>query len=141
MSVRALYDADIKTSGGIDMKVTSFILNVTSEQPERLKAFFRDTVQLQPHPQIGDGAFTVGDGAAFVIDGHSETKGTAKEPQRALINFWVDDVQSERERLEAAGVTFIRKEGTEYWGGVISTFLDPDGNYCQLMSMKGEAGN
>ena len=36
-------------------------------------------------------------------------------------------------------MTFIRKEGTEYWGGVISTFLDPDGNYCQLMSMKQEA--
>ena len=124
------------------MKVSSFILNVTSEQPERLAAFFRDTVQLEPHPQIGDSAFKVGEGASFVIDGHSDTKGTAKEPHRALINFWVDtpaDVVAERERLEAAGVTFIRKEGTEYWGGVISTFLDPDGNYCQLMSMKQEA--
>ena len=123
------------------MKVSSFILNVTSEQPERLKAFFRDTVQLEPHPQIGDGAFKVGEGASFVIDGHSETHGPAKEPQRALINFWLDnpgDIVTERERLEAAGVTFIRKEGTEYWGGVISTFLDPDGNYCQLMTMKHE---
>ena len=72
------------------MKVSSFILNVTSEQPERLAAFFRDTVQLEPHPQIGDSAFKVGEGASFVIDGHSDTKGTAKEPQRALINFWVD---------------------------------------------------
>ena len=122
------------------MKVSSFILNITSEQPDRLKAFYRDTVQLAPNPDIGeDGAFKVGEGASFVIDGHSETIGPAKEPQRALINFWVDtpdDVVAERERLEAAGVTFIRKEGTEYWGGVISTFLDPDGNYCQLMSMK-----
>jgi predicted enzyme related to lactoylglutathione lyase len=121
------------------MKVSSFILNVTSEHPERLMQFYRDTVQLTPHPQI-EQAFTVGEGAAFAIDGHSETLGPAKEPQRALINFWVDlpaDVVAERERLEGAGVRFIRKEGTEYWGGVISTFLDPDGNYCQLMSMKG----
>jgi predicted enzyme related to lactoylglutathione lyase len=122
------------------MKFSSLILNITSEQPERLTAFYRDTVQLQPHGQIGEGAFQLGD-AAFVIDGHSETKGEAKEPHRALINFWVDnpdDVKVERERLEAAGVTFIRKEGTEYWGGVISTFLDPDGNYCQLMSMRND---
>lgn len=125
------------------MKVSSFILNVTSEQAENLMQFYRDTVQLEPHPQI-ENAFKVGAEAAFAIDGHSETHGPAKEPQRALINFWVDtpaEVVTERERLEAAGVTFIRKEGTEYWGGVISTFLDPDGNYCQLMSMKMEDSN
>ena len=118
------------------MNVSSFILNVTSEQPDRLKQFYAETVQLKPDLEIGDGAFKVGEGAHFIIDGHSETMGPAKEPQRALINFWVDDVKAEREGLEAAGVTFIRKEGTEYWGGIISTFLDPDGNYCQLMNMK-----
>ena len=123
------------------MKVSSFILNVTSEQPERLKQFYRDTVQLEPHEGMGEGAFTVGEGATFIIDGHSETKGMAKEPQRALINFWVDtpaDVATQRQRLKAAGVMFIRREGTEYWGGVISTFLDPDGNYCQFVSMNPE---
>ena len=36
------------------MKVSSFILNVTSEQPERLKAFYRDTVQLEPNPHMGE---------------------------------------------------------------------------------------
>ena len=116
------------------MKVNSFTLNLTSEQPERLVRFYSDVVGLETEPQIGEGAFQVGGGARFIIAGHSETVGPAKEPQRNLINFWVDDVKAERERLEAAGVRFIRKEGTEYWGGVISTFLDPDGNYCQLMS-------
>jgi hypothetical protein len=89
MSGRRAYDADIQTSGGIEMKVNSFILNITSEQPERLTSFFRDTVQLEPHPAIQE-AFSVGDGAAFIIDGHSETIGPAKEPHRALINFWFE---------------------------------------------------
>ena len=117
------------------MKVNELILNITSENPEQLGAFYRDVVQLEPNPDIGKAAFDL-NGAAFIIDGHSETKGRAKEPHRALINFMVDDLATEQARLEAQGVEFIRKEGREYWGGVISTFLDPDGNYCQLMEFK-----
>ena len=117
------------------MKVNSLILNITSEDPERLIAFYRDVVQLEPNPQVGEGAFSIGD-ATLSIDGHSETKGPAKEPHRALIDFMVDDLTAEQARLEAQGVKFIRTAGREYWGGVISTFLDPDGNYCQLMQFK-----
>jgi predicted enzyme related to lactoylglutathione lyase len=117
------------------MQVTQFILNVTSEDPQRLGDFYREVVQLPPS-QIGEHAFTVGEGATLIIDGHSETKGQSKEPHRALINFFVDDLKAEQARLEAQGVQFIRKEGKEYWGGVISTFLDPDGNYAQLMEFK-----
>ena len=122
------------------MKVNSFILNVTSEDPGRLVTFYRDTVGLAPNPQIGEAAFDAG-GTPFLIDGHSETKGGTKEPQRMLINFFVDDLKAEQGRLEQQGVTFIRTAGREEWGGVISTFLDPDGNYCQLIEYKPEAGS
>ena len=122
------------------MKVNSLLINVTSEHPDRLTAFYRDIVGLAPNAQIGDGAFDAG-GTAFVIDGHSETKGDAQEPQRVLINFFVDDMAAQQARLEAQGVQFIRTAGREEWGGVISTFLDPDGNYCQLIEFKPEAGS
>ncbi len=112
------------------MHVNQFILNVTSEQPEVLKAFYRDVVGLEPVEEVG--GFRVG-GAVLAIDGHSEVHGRAKEPQRFLINFFVDDVAREQARLEAQGVPFIRRMGRESWGGVISTFLDPDGNFCQLI--------
>ncbi len=114
------------------MKVSQLLLNVTSEHPEKLVAFYRDVVGLPGKPEMGEGAFDAG-GTAFMIDGHSETKGSAKEPQRVLINFFVDDLKAEQERLEGQGVKFIRSAGREPWGGVISTFLDPDGNYCQLV--------
>ncbi len=55
-----------------------------------------------------------------------------------LINFFVDDLKAEQERLEKQDVTFIRSAGREPWGGVISTFQDPDGNYCQLIEFKPE---
>ena len=114
------------------MGITSFNINVTSEDPERLKGFYRDVIGLKPTPEMGDGAFDAA-GTAFFVDGHSETKGATKEPQRVLINFFVDDLAAEQKRLEGKGVKFIRSGGKEEWGGTISTFLDPDGNYCQLL--------
>jgi predicted enzyme related to lactoylglutathione lyase len=120
------------------MKPSMLILNVTSEQPEALHKFYQDTVGLEMDPVSG--GFLIGDSAMFTIDGHSETKGRAVEPHRYLFSFQVDDVKVERERLEALGVPFIRKEGREFWGGVYSTFIDPDGNYGQLMQYKPEEG-
>ena len=114
------------------MKVNSFHIQITSENPDRLKSFYRDTVGLPNVPEMGDGAFAVG-GANLFVDGHSETKGQAREPQRMLVDLVVDDVKAEQDRLEGQGVSFIRREGKEEWGGTISTFLDPDGNYCQLV--------
>jgi predicted enzyme related to lactoylglutathione lyase len=117
------------------MQVNQLIVNVNSEQPEALVRFYKDVVGLPPAEQMGDSAFHLGD-AAFVIDGHSEVHGPTKEPPRVLINFMVDDLAAEQARLEGQGVTFIRKLGKEFWGGVISTFLDPDGNYVQIMEFK-----
>ncbi len=117
------------------MQLNQFAINLTSEQPDELKRFYRDVVGLAPMPEMGDGAFRAAGGVVFV-DGHSETHGGAKEPQRVLVNFFVDDLQAEQKRLDAAGVRFIRREGKEYWGGTISTFLDPDGNYLQLIEYK-----
>ena len=114
------------------MKVNNFHIQITSENPDRLKSFYRDTVGLPNVPEMGDGAFAVG-GANLFVDGHSETRGQVKEPQRMLVDLVVDDVAAEQARLEGQGVEFIRREGKEEWGGTISTFLDPDGNYCQLV--------
>jgi predicted enzyme related to lactoylglutathione lyase len=120
------------------MKPTSFIINVTSEAPDKLIAFYRDVIELPPNPNIGEGAFEVMPGVSFIVDGHSDTKGKAKEPQRVLVDFFVDDLAAEQTRLKSRGVKFVREEGREQWGGVISTFLDPDGNYCQLIQYKPE---
>jgi len=116
------------------MEVAQFGINLTSEQPEKLMAFYRDVVGLPKRPEMGDGAFAMG-AATLFVDGHSETKGSAKEPQRYLLDMFVADLKAEQARLEGQGVKFIRKEGQEPWGGLISTFLDPDGNYVQLLSM------
>ena len=115
------------------MQIESFNINLNSENPERMVAFYEDVLQLPPE-EMGHGSFKAG-GAALIIDGHSEIKGRTKEPQRVLINFFVNDLAAEKSRLESAGVRFVREPGREYWGGLITTFLDPDGNYLQLIEM------
>jgi predicted enzyme related to lactoylglutathione lyase len=114
------------------MAISSFIIGLNSENPERLHAFYRDVVGLKPNPDMGDNALMASQ-TAFIVDGHSELHGATKEPARAWHNFFVDDLASEQKRMEAAGVKFIRTAGKEPWGGSISTFIDPDGNYGQLI--------
>jgi predicted enzyme related to lactoylglutathione lyase len=122
------------------MQVSEFNINLTSEQPDALTNWYRNVLQLQPS-DFGEWAFKVGESAYIVIDGHSETIGPAKEPQRVLINFVVDDLEPEHRRLQKAGVEFIREPAREPWGALIGTFLDPDGNYLQLIEMPRESAS
>ena len=114
------------------MDVTGAVVNLTSEEPERLGAWYRDVLALPTAPEMGEWAFRAGP-LELIIDGHSETRGAASEPQRVLINLFVGDVRAERDRLGAAGVSFLREPEQEPWGGVIATMVDPDGNYVQLV--------
>jgi predicted enzyme related to lactoylglutathione lyase len=125
------------TPGAWDMKVSNTLVNITSENPERLMKFYTEVVGLPKNPNMGDGAVDAG-GTTLGFDGHSQIRGATKEPERVLIDFFVDDIATEQKRLEAAGVTFIRSQGKEYWGGIISTFADPDGNLVQLIEYRPE---
>lgn len=114
------------------MNVSSVFLNINSEDPQRLYAFYRDVVGLPVQEGMGEQALNVA-GMTLGFDGHSELKGSAKEPARILFDMFVDDIAAEEARIAGHGVKFIRSQGKEHWGGVISTFADPDGNLVQLM--------
>jgi predicted enzyme related to lactoylglutathione lyase len=113
------------------MQTESLVVNVNSPSPEKLIAFYRDVVELEPEPQMGPGAFRAGP-SSITLDGHSEISGATSEPARVLITMRVNDLAAEHERLKNRGVPVVRTMGREYWGGIISTFEDPDGNYFQL---------
>ncbi len=118
------------------MKINQLIININSERPQALLAFYRDVVGVPRHPDANRESTLVAAGAELVFDSHSEVKGAAPQLQRILLNLFVDDVAAEQARIEAQGVTFTRTAGHEAWGGVISTFADPDGNYCQLIEFR-----
>lgn len=73
-------------------------------------------------------------GSCFLSVGeHSEVMGSAKEPQRLIMNFETKEVKEEFARIKATGAKVV-KEPYEMGGGWIATFEDPDGNYFQLMT-------
>ena len=115
------------------MKVKSLVVQLSSHQPERLTEFYKDVVGLEIDEVVG--GFKLGD-AHLVIDAHSEISESNPTPARFLVNMFVDDVEAEQKRLEGLGVPFIRKLGKEFWGGIFSTFIDPDGNYAQIVEFR-----
>ncbi|MCA9823452.1 MAG: VOC family protein [Dehalococcoidia bacterium] len=114
------------------MEVQQTIINITSTEPMQLYEFYRDKIGLPELEGMGELALNAG-GAALTFDGHSEIAGPAREPARYLVNLMVGDLGKEHDRIVAAGVPCIRDKGLEFWGGIISTFVDPDGNYIQVM--------
>jgi len=120
------------------MNVNSVSIQLASPDPDRLLVFYRDVVQLPMETEMGDHAFKIGDaGILFVVE-HGEVSSPTKEPARAIIDLHIDNLDEEHERLKKAGVQFSREKGREYWGGIISTFADPDGNRIQLIEFRPE---
>ena len=121
---------------GAPPELEMFVIMRTSPDPERMRAFYREVVGLSDDfPDLGN-PFMAGETSLY-IGAHSEVHGQAQEPPRVLLNLPVADLAAEQKRIEGHGVTFIRSAGREAWGGVISTFADPDGNYLQLMEYHG----
>ena len=118
------------------MDATGFVINVNSEDPARAQRLLPRHHRPPAEPGHGRGRL------AWPAQRRSSSTATTtspappRSPPRMLLDFFVDDLAAEQKRLEAAGVKFIRTAGKEQWGGVISTFLDPDGNYCQLIEYK-----
>jgi predicted enzyme related to lactoylglutathione lyase len=110
---------------------------IGSAQPETLHSFYEKVLGKKPDfSQDGYAGWQIG--SAFLTVGpHSELKGSAKEPQRLLLNFETAQVKEEFARIKATGAK-VEKEpyqmegmGPNDW---IATFADPDGNFFQLMT-------
>lgn len=75
-------------------------------------------------------------GSGFYIADHSDIKGENSQPERSIINFEVDEIEKEAEKLEKAGVKKIQDIYHVEGYGLIATFEDTDGNYFQLVQIK-----
>lgn len=99
-----------------------------STDPERLRKWYRAT--LAPD-QEGDGPIDVG-GFVIVIEHRDDVDATTREPGRMILNFHVDDFDRMAAQLDAAGVTWL-VPASERPAGRFGTFIDPDGNYLQII--------
>lgn len=110
---------------------------IGSHQPEVLAKFYEKVFDKKADMQDGSWwGWQIG--SCFInIGEHSEVNGTAKEPQRIILNLETEEIHEEYERIEKIEDVTIVKELYEMEGmsGMwIATFADPDGNYLQLMT-------
>ena len=122
-------------------KIESVLL--FSANAKKLGSFYEKTFGLQKDfvAEMGeDGEKLVAfklKGAGFAILDHSKIKGKAKEPSRTIINFEVGNIKKEFARLKKAKVK-VHEDIYHVEGyGYIATFVDPDGNYLQIVQVKG----
>ena len=120
------------------MEVSAMSIQLASQDPGRLLAFYRDIVQLPVDETVGDHALKLGAGGTLFLVDHAQVSGPTREPARAILDLHLSGLDAEHDRLAAAGVKFTREKGDEYWGGVISTFNDSDGNTVQIIEFRPE---
>jgi catechol 2,3-dioxygenase-like lactoylglutathione lyase family enzyme len=104
-------------------------VGVPTQDPERSRAFYVDTLGLRPDPK-GQFEFWVGDTCCAIWE--PEKLGMPFAPQKnAHLALRVDDVAAARSDLEAKGVAFA---GDTFDTGVchMALFTDPDGNDLML---------
>ncbi len=113
-----------------------------SSNATKLADFYRDVVGLKQAMEFEMGeknekgfSFEIG-GTSLVILDHSKVKGKNTNPERFMINFEVGDIEKEVARMDRAKV---KKQQDIYHVegyGLIATFIDPDGNFFQLVQVK-----
>lgn len=105
------------------------VVGIPSQDPDRSRAFYVDTLGLRPDEQAkyefwaGETCFGIWEPARFGGEFQPQANGIAL--------FYVDDVATARAELEAKGVVF---DGEIFDTGVchMATFADPDGNQLVL---------
>ena len=111
---------------------------IGSEDPQRLADYY---TKLFGKPTMEEGGYwgwSIGSG--FIAVGpHSEVHGKNSQPGRLIWNIETADVNSEFERMKAAGAIVVREpygfdDNPDAAGMSIATLADPDDNYFQLMS-------
>jgi catechol 2,3-dioxygenase-like lactoylglutathione lyase family enzyme len=102
---------------------------IPSQDAERSRAFYRDTLELRPDAH-GQSEFWAGDTCLSIWE--PARLGMPFAPQKnGHLALHVDDVEAARAELESKGIEFI---GDTFDTGVckMAFFTDPDGNDLML---------
>lgn len=71
-------------------------------------------------------------GPSVTLGTHSEVKGKNADSARHMVGLETDDIEAEVQRLKSKGVQFV-EDPTKFDQVTVATFLDPEGNYIQLL--------
>ncbi|MDP3973296.1 MAG: VOC family protein [Candidatus Daviesbacteria bacterium] len=116
---------------------------ISSENPKVLADFYKDKVGLEFEDEFEYGEkgeagfmFKVGSTGLTILP-HDQVKGKNPSGARIMLNIEVDDIEKEVKRLKDAGIKCVAEIYHVEGYGYIATFEDPDGNYFQLVQVRG----
>lgn len=116
------------------------LIHTSAERFDALRGFYVDLLGLTPRSdRPGFVNFEWGP-VRLTLHTHSKVDGTAEDARRVMINLATDDIETDVERLRAAGTPVLRPPERETWGGRVATVADPDGNLVQLLELDGNTG-
>jgi catechol 2,3-dioxygenase-like lactoylglutathione lyase family enzyme len=121
------------------VQVRELTIMVGTGQIEEMTQFYGSTLGLERVEKFRDPVFEAAGGFIRLLD-HSEIDGPTLEPKRMQINLFVDDVTGEFRRVMSSdpSIRVHRQPERESWGGLVTTLLDPDGNFVQLLELVDE---
>jgi predicted enzyme related to lactoylglutathione lyase len=103
---------------------------IGSEDPDRLGAFYTEVLG---EPAWHDGTWYAWEGNAHLMLGaHSDVHSSNATPQRIILTFEVDDMDTAFKELTALGAGVIAEPYQAEGGPWLATVTDPDGNYVQI---------
>lgn len=103
------------------------VVLVGSTDPARLRAWYAAVLGVLP-----DENGVLDFGATLIVIDRRDVAERAGEPGRVILTFTVPDIVAAEARLIDREVVWVREvESTPL--GQIGTFVDPDGNYVQVM--------
>ena len=114
------------------MTATLSSLLLGSTDPARLRDWYRRA--FAPRPGEDEEVLDLGD-VVLIVEPRDDVAPTNPEPGRFIVNFHVDDAAAAAKHLDDLGVTWL-VELEEREPGWFGTFLDPDGNYVQIIQFK-----
>jgi hypothetical protein len=106
---------------------------VGSTDPDRLRTWYRAAFAPDQPEQ---GPLNVG-GVLLVFDKRTDVADKNPEPARTIVNFHVEHAHEVEAHLSSVGVTWLA-ELERRPSGWFATFLDPDGNYVQIIEFTEE---
>lgn len=118
-----------------DVDVLSSRVLLHPTDPERSRAFYRDTLGLAVYREFGTGPAR---GTVFFLgNGLLEVSGQSDEPPGPAVALWlqVRDLSATHRDLAGRGVPVIREPRRERWGLDEMWITDPDGVRIALVEI------
>lgn len=115
-------------------------IRIISDNVKQLVGFYEQVTGLSPiwytdeFAEVKTSACTLAIASTRTIEMFGSSAAHAADNHTAIIEFRVDDVDKEYDRLKSLVKNFVKEPTTQPWGNRSMLFRDPDGNLLNFFT-------